>query len=202
MRVCLNQVNLSALTLMCSELQPHQAAKHSNSSTYSTYSLELSVWPPQCSEYVSAQNKRYDCADLFSIWHYFCSSKTAMASLMQPPELHSALNNATTALPRVWYCYMSLQHPQFASSQHIHRQKSSLVTTVKFRQLNGRRGSNRNRLFQTGRKLEDKEPGRLVQLYLLNTTFCLSTGKYVPSPAQTQAKSLGCCCSLMEVTSI
>lgn len=63
--------------------------------------LELSVWLPQGSEYVSAQNKRRDCAELSSIWHHFCSSKTAMASLMEPPELHSALNNATTAFPRV-----------------------------------------------------------------------------------------------------
>lgn len=62
---------------------------------------------------------------------------------------------------------MALQHPRFASSQHIHKQKSSLVTTVKFRQLNGRRGNNRHRLFQTGRKLEDQEPGRLVHPALL-----------------------------------
>lgn len=81
---------------------------------------------------------------------------------MQPPELHSALNNATTAFPRVWYCYMTLQHPQFASSQQIHKQKSSLMTTVKFRHWMARRRSNRHRLFQTGRRLEHKEPGRSV----------------------------------------
>lgn len=86
---------------------------------------------------------------------------------MQPPELHSALNNATTAFPRVWYCCMTLQHPQFASSQQIHKQKSSLMTTVKFRHWMARRGSNRHRLFQTGRKLEHKEPGRSVHSSLL-----------------------------------
>lgn len=111
--------------------------------------------------------QRHDCADLFYIWHHFCSSETAMASLMQPPELHSALNNATIAFPRVWYCHMAFQHPRFPSSQHIHKQKSSLMITVKFRHWMARRGSNRHRLFWTGRKLEDKEPGRSVHSSLL-----------------------------------
>lgn len=38
--------------------------------------------------------------------------------------------------------------------------------------------------------------------YLLTTTFYLSTGKYVPSPVQRQAKSLSCCCSLWQLTSV
>lgn len=62
---------------------------------------------------------------------------------------------------------MTHQHPQFASSQHIHKQKSSLVTTVKFRHGMARRGSNRHRLFRTGRKLEHKEPGMSVHSSLL-----------------------------------
>lgn len=63
---------------------------------------------------------------------------------------------------------MTLQHPQFASSQHIHKQKSSLVTTVKFRHGMARGGGrNRHRLFWTGRKLEHKEPGRLAHSSLL-----------------------------------